>query len=180
MNVDRVNAALKQCRDILKADSDGDSEPVTPVPADTSKPLKGHAALNHVLWMCEEAVSWPAERKEKKLRWLGFVQGVLATELAKTVESMKDMNIPTKEDYPDWLEHTAILWKEDEAQEKLEEAFERITARYLPSGPGTAHYRVDNGEVHHVYFGRFVVRTFPEGRRTIGVLTPVGEKYAAE
>jgi hypothetical protein len=56
-------------------------------------------ALEHVLWMCHEVRSWPAERLEKKFRWLGFVQGVLWREGIQSVEEAKRDNMPEGEEY---------------------------------------------------------------------------------
>jgi hypothetical protein len=44
--------------------------------------------------MIDEALSWPAERLEKKFRWLGFVQGVLWTEGVIDIDDAKKQNMP--------------------------------------------------------------------------------------
>lgn len=51
-------------------------------------------AMQHVGWMCEEALTWPAERLEKKFRWLGFVQGALWAFGMLPVEQLKRDNMP--------------------------------------------------------------------------------------
>jgi hypothetical protein len=53
-----------------------------------------HRQAEHVMWMCQEAMSWPAERLEKKFRWLGFVQGVLWSLGLQTIEESKKSNMP--------------------------------------------------------------------------------------
>jgi hypothetical protein len=50
--------------------------------------------LRHLRWMIWEALGWPAERIEKKFRWLGFIQGALWAEEDATIEALKEMNKP--------------------------------------------------------------------------------------
>jgi len=49
-------------------------------------------ALGHVLWMCAEALTWGEDRLEKKMRWLGFIQGVLWTSAGYTIRELKKDN----------------------------------------------------------------------------------------
>ncbi len=49
---------------------------------------------DHLLWMCEEVLTWPDERKEKAMRWLGFIQGVLAIIDGVPINTLKDTNKP--------------------------------------------------------------------------------------
>ena len=58
------------------------------------------AKLNHVRWMCDETVEFVdlfLEGKgqghlDKAMRWLGFIQGVLAVSNILTIEEMKADN----------------------------------------------------------------------------------------
>ena len=60
---------------------------------------KGYGvALSHALWMCEETLAMPPEKLEKKMRWLGFVQGVLWMTGMQTVETAKNDNAPVDDE----------------------------------------------------------------------------------
>lgn len=64
-----------------------------PTPYEVMYGGDGHSgALNHALWMCHEAGSWPADKLEKKQRWLGFIQGVLWVTGVQTIETSKRDN----------------------------------------------------------------------------------------
>ena len=63
----------------------------------------GPERLNHVRWMCDEIPNFlktdqPFEtetsisKREKAMRWLGFVQGVISAYDVLTVEEMKEDN----------------------------------------------------------------------------------------
>ena len=54
-------------------------------------------ALEHALWMCEQTLAMPADKLEKKMRWLGFVQGILWMAGVQTVETSKRDNMPDVE-----------------------------------------------------------------------------------
>jgi hypothetical protein len=56
--------------------------------------------LNHLLWMCEGALKFLADGREKKARrWLGFVEGSLWTLNVYSIETMKD-RAKTQDDAP--------------------------------------------------------------------------------
>lgn len=48
---------------------------------------------DHAYWMTIEASSWGDERREKQMRWLGFIQGVLVAQNMCTIAEVKEMNI---------------------------------------------------------------------------------------
>lgn len=53
----------------------------------------GDQAARHVLWMCSKVRNHLVEgRREKALRWLGFVQGVLWTFGHYTLDDVRDHN----------------------------------------------------------------------------------------
>jgi hypothetical protein len=54
-------------------------------------------AIRHALWMCHEALTFPPEKLEKKMRWLGFIQGVLWMTGVLTIEAAKQANMPNEE-----------------------------------------------------------------------------------
>ena len=56
------------------------------------------SALGHALWMCEEALTWGEDRLEKKMRWLGFIQGVLWTSAGYTILELKKDNTVDADD----------------------------------------------------------------------------------
>jgi hypothetical protein len=79
---------------------------VTEKELDTRPEQRTYAALNHVLWMCKEALSWDqqlvmtgGDRLPKKMRWLGFIQGVLWMNNLLPVEQLKKDNMPKGEEY---------------------------------------------------------------------------------
>lgn len=53
-------------------------------------------AGSHCRWMVQEALTFPPEKKEKGMRWLGFIQGVMWC-AGWTVDEMKDVNMPDEE-----------------------------------------------------------------------------------
>jgi len=56
--------------------------------------------LAHVLWMCDEAVTFIADGKiDKAMRWLGFIQGALWVMGVSTIEESKRANMPQGEEY---------------------------------------------------------------------------------
>ena len=61
---------------------------------DLSIPPIKEASAAHLRWMAEEALSWPADRLEKKFRWLGFIQGALWRGGDTTVAAAKEINRP--------------------------------------------------------------------------------------
>jgi hypothetical protein len=59
----------------------------------TGAPFRSDA-LRHALWMAIEARLWPAERIEKKFRWLGFIQGILWMTGELSIAEAKEANRP--------------------------------------------------------------------------------------
>lgn len=51
----------------------------------------------HILWMAIEAQTFPAEKLEKKMRWLGFIQGNVARGDSFTINELKKQNMPDEE-----------------------------------------------------------------------------------
>lgn len=93
MNNEKVNEAFAGCRAALTK--------AWP----NIKPVRNQEAadwperLAHCLWMIDEASAWPAERLEKKFRWLGFVQGVLWAHGIQSIEEAKKQNMPPGEEF---------------------------------------------------------------------------------
>ena len=60
----------------------------------SENPIHGRADRSaHILWMCSEARKHlEADKVEKAMRWLGFIQGVLWADSFYTIEEMKDDN----------------------------------------------------------------------------------------
>jgi len=48
----------------------------------------------HILWMCREAATFPDEKVEKTMRWLGFIQGCLFCLGECTIAELKADNMP--------------------------------------------------------------------------------------
>lgn len=55
--------------------------------------------LRHAHWMCNEALSFGPERIEKKMRWLGFIQGVRFVTGVATIADVKRDNMPPGETF---------------------------------------------------------------------------------
>jgi hypothetical protein len=89
---------VSKVREVLReyATELGGHEPIR----QESGPLYDCAATpGHLHWMCNEALSWPDERKEKMMRWLGFIQGVLCAHGVKALEDLKRDSMPAGATY---------------------------------------------------------------------------------
>lgn len=64
--------------------------------ADGVLPTHGDAQ-RHALWMAEEALTFPPEKVEKKMRWLGFIQGVTWSVAGWSIDELKKQNMPDEE-----------------------------------------------------------------------------------
>jgi len=64
-------------------------------PVARSAPTSANGRWCHVLWMVDEALSWPAEQLEKKFRWLGFIQGAIWGDWVASIDEMRQMNAPS-------------------------------------------------------------------------------------
>jgi hypothetical protein len=54
--------------------------------------------VSHVVWMVDRIPAFLVEgRREKAMRWLGFIQGVAAARGYHSIESLKDMNRPAED-----------------------------------------------------------------------------------
>lgn len=52
----------------------------------------------HLKWMCDEALSWDLHvRKEKAMRWLGFIQAGLWATGHATIQELKQINRTTED-----------------------------------------------------------------------------------
>jgi len=64
----------------------------------TRKPIQyddRQDARSHLNWMCEEAQGFIRDgRRDKAMRWLGFIQGALWGMCDVTIEQMKELNRP--------------------------------------------------------------------------------------
>lgn len=72
----------------------------TPYRHTTSHPVEGFVVpLRHAAWMCQEALTFPAEKLEKKMRWLGFIQGIFFVTNFQSIDQMKKDNMPKGEEF---------------------------------------------------------------------------------
>jgi hypothetical protein len=101
MNNVKVNDVVGTYRTILQSVG---SVPVRnhpdrplPVVEMTEGPDRYEVAINHAHWMCLEILAMPAEKLEKKMRWLGFIQGVFWMAGVRTVEESRRDNMPEAE-----------------------------------------------------------------------------------
>lgn len=76
--------------------------PATAARCDTTKrwyELGTFQQASHLLWMCEEAQNFINQgRKEKAMRWLGFVQGVFCVQNLFSIEELGRHSMPDPED----------------------------------------------------------------------------------
>jgi hypothetical protein len=92
MTSDKVNAVL---RHIIKSLRLGSHMPRRAGHEDRFPAQR--QALDHALWMAEEALTFPPEKIEKKMRWLGFVQGALWCHGGESIQELKEQNMPDEE-----------------------------------------------------------------------------------
>ncbi len=103
MNDQKVNEVLDGViRSILSYEGSVDPENnavivLRPVRCPQDKfPASTYEALEHALWLAQEARTWGSERIEKRFRWLGFIQGVLWMTGTHTIAESKDANRPAE------------------------------------------------------------------------------------
>lgn len=48
--------------------------------------------MEHALWMCGQVLTFDESRREKAMRWLGFIQCAMWTSGMRAIPSMKDDN----------------------------------------------------------------------------------------
>lgn len=84
MTTEKIQQAFAECRalmpDYIKAERNG-------------------PRWAHLIFMCEEGLTYAVERREKAMRWLGFVQGALWALDAAPIEALKNMNRPEGEEF---------------------------------------------------------------------------------
>ena len=67
-----------------------------------NEPVRNHEAPNegHLLWMCEQVPQFLlCGRRDKAMRWLGFIQGSLWALGIRDVETMKFDNKPPEGEF---------------------------------------------------------------------------------
>lgn len=91
MTNDKIVSALRECIQLL-----GDVEPRELDALQKATGAKFHAhRIEHVRWMCDRAIEFVTEgRREKAMRWLGFIQGSLWLAHFAQIEELKQMNMP--------------------------------------------------------------------------------------
>lgn len=77
MTTEKIREAFAACRALLPA---------------CVPPERGGPVYSHLVFMCEEGASYAEHRREKAMRWLGFVQGTLWGLGISTIDEMKSMN----------------------------------------------------------------------------------------
>lgn len=80
MTADKIREAFAACRALFPTDLHA---------------MRGSADWReHVIFMCVEGASYAEGRREKAMRWLGFVQGALWAHDFAVIEELKNMNRP--------------------------------------------------------------------------------------
>jgi len=77
MTSEKIRQAFAACRALIVAN-----------------PVRHGTAHQHLAFMCGEGASYAEERREKAMRWLGFVQGALWRDGYATIDTLKNMNRP--------------------------------------------------------------------------------------
>jgi len=90
MTEKKIVEALDKCIEVLK---DKLQQPKEYVNKD-KLPVEVSDYLDHCYFMAEKAKDFLPNRREKLMRWLGFIQGVLWTRGIMTIEELKNMNKP--------------------------------------------------------------------------------------
>lgn len=80
MKADKIRDAFLACRTFIALDVE---------PERGSKNWR-----RHLVFMCIEGASYAEHRREKAMRWLGFVQGALWAHGLASIEEMKAVNRP--------------------------------------------------------------------------------------
>lgn len=78
MTTERIREAFEACRKLLP----------------NTIPVRNGLPDQHAAYMCEEGATYAEHRREKAMRWLGFVQGYLWGKKGVPIETLKDMNRP--------------------------------------------------------------------------------------
>ena len=91
MSVEKISEALSECETILV---DYGMWPLELSEKRLNMDEHPHSvSLCHCLYMCQKAQDFLKEdRREKAMRWLCFVQGVLWTQGLLTIETAKEQN----------------------------------------------------------------------------------------
>lgn len=79
MTADKIREAFSSCRNLLSPDTQA---------------IRHGSWTEHLVFMCEEGSTYAEERREKAMRWLGFVQGGLWAHDLAPIQDLKNMNRP--------------------------------------------------------------------------------------
>lgn len=92
MTTEKLRDAFLACEAVIarKANELGVTTAIRDGKADTP----AHR-VSHTLWLAREGLQLVEdERREKAMRWLGFLQGALWSDNLLTIDDLKDMNRP--------------------------------------------------------------------------------------
>lgn len=90
MTTDKLRSAFLACEAIIARQEGGISIAVRDIKANSKV-----RRLSHLLWLSREGLQLiEDDRREKAMRWLGFIQGALWNMELVTVKELKDMNRP--------------------------------------------------------------------------------------
>lgn len=95
MTTDKLRSAFLACEAIIARQEGGISMAIRDENADSRI-----RRLSHLLWLSREGLTLiEEERREKAMRWLGFLQGALWGMELVDVKQLKDMNRPDGSEY---------------------------------------------------------------------------------
>lgn len=80
MTSEKIREAFAACQSLL--------------PVGTTAERGSDIWQRHLVFMCEEGASYSEERREKAMRWLGFVQGALWAHGLSPIADLRNMNRP--------------------------------------------------------------------------------------
>lgn len=97
MTTDKLRSAVLSCEAIISKEAT--KAGITMAIRDPGADMPTRRT-SHMLWMAQNCLQLVEDgRREKAMRWLGFLQGALWAEKLVTVDQLKDMNRPEDEEH---------------------------------------------------------------------------------
>lgn len=119
MTTDKIREAFAACRRLI--------------PNPDAKPIRNGTDSEHLAFMCVEGATYADGRREKAMRWLGFVQGALWVGGDADIETLKGMNRPDEPESSTPMPGAAPM--------TLDEAIEHADEKAQAPGPCGAEHR---------------------------------------
>lgn len=95
MTKEQTDRAIGACQQAIQR---AGKRSLRPIRSETGITGTDPTSLEHALFMCEEiGTMLDAGRREKSMRWLGYLQGALGVLGLMTLEEAKKSNMPVEE-----------------------------------------------------------------------------------